>query len=92
MVLVGLADITRVLLLLLRLDISSQLRTVVEVSILLLKLVVLGFDVALLLSQLLNVLEHDFHVDLVLTSTFTSINLLRDQGSISLTGVGAIIA
>ena len=87
MVLVGLADITRVLLLLLRLDISSQLRTVVEVSILLLKLVVLGFDVALLLSQLLNVLEHNFHVDLVLTSTFTSINLLRDQGSISLTGV-----
>lgn len=92
MVLVGLADITRVLLLLLRLDISSQLRTVVEVSILLLELVVLGFNIALLLSQLLNVLEHDFHVDLVLSSTFTSINLLRDQGSISLTGVGAIIA
>ena len=92
MVLVGLADIAWVLLMLLRLAIIRQLSAIVQVVILLLKLMILGLGIAFLLGQLLDVLKHDFHVGLILSPTFPSIDFLRDQGCISLTSVRAIIA
>ena len=87
MVLVSLADVAWVLLLLLRLDIPWQLGTIVKIIVLLLQLMVLGLSICLLLRLLLDVLEHDLHVDLILTTTFASVNLFRDQGCIPLARV-----
>ena len=52
---------------------------------------VLVVQIVLQLLLLLHIRQHNFHIQIVLTTSFSLIKLFRDQGGISLTSVRAIV-
>lgn len=52
---------------------------------------ILVVQIVLQLLLLLNIREHNFHVEIVLTTSFSLVKLFRDQGGVALASVGTIV-
>ena len=52
---------------------------------------ILVVQIVLQLLLLLNIREHNFHIQIVLSTSFSLIKLFRDQGGVALASIRAIV-